>query len=204
MTSPRNRNDSASPRDLELQRKRARDRKSQQAMRDRNKYTIQSLSEQVACLSAALEERTQACDVLEAKLGFLETENAQLRTQNAALQLSLMGRDGLEGDGQSPGVVSSVSSLGPPGGSCSRRTRRPGVSPTRSCRASSTPSGPRARCCCLLRRVRGRQGSRCGRTWGVCWSGTTAPTTISATSSLTCCGRIARLRGCRSRWPCFT
>lgn len=114
MTSPRNRNDSASPRDLELQRKRARDRKSQQAMRDRNKYTIQSLSEQVACLSAALEERTQACDVLEAKLGFLETENAQLRTQNAALQLSLMGRDGLEGDGQSPGVVSSVSSLGPP------------------------------------------------------------------------------------------
>ncbi|KAK7429089.1 hypothetical protein QQZ08_004304 [Neonectria magnoliae] len=102
-------------RDQELHRKRARDRKSQQAMRDRNKWTIQTLSDQVACLSGALEDRARATDVLEAKLGFLETENAHLRTQNAALQLSLMGRDGLEGGdvGRSPGVVSTASSIGP-------------------------------------------------------------------------------------------
>jgi regulator of replication initiation timing len=82
-------------------------------MRDRNKYTIQSLSEQVAYLSGALEERVRAFDMLETKLGFLEAENAQLRTQNAALQLSLMGRDGLDDDaGHSPGVLSNASSIG--------------------------------------------------------------------------------------------
>ncbi|CAM1505008.1 Fc.00g106450.m01.CDS01 [Cosmosporella sp. VM-42] len=101
-----------SPRDLELQRKRARDRKSQQAMRDRNKWTIQTLSDQVACLSSALEERTRALGVMEAKLGFLESENSQLRTQNAALQLSLLGRDNEDESGRSPGVVSTTSSFG--------------------------------------------------------------------------------------------
>ncbi|KAH6898114.1 hypothetical protein B0T10DRAFT_577616 [Thelonectria olida] len=119
--SPSNGDDSASSqvsvslsvRELELQRKRARDRKSQQAMRDRNKYTIQSLSEQVAYLSGALKERARAFDMLETNLGFLETENAQLRIQNAALQLSLMGRHGVDDDAaHSPGVVSNASSIG--------------------------------------------------------------------------------------------
>jgi hypothetical protein len=119
--SARNGNDSSNspvssgvpPRELELQRKRARDRKSQQAMRDRNKWTIQTLSDQVACLSSALEERTRALDVLETKLGYLESENSQLRTQNAALQLSLLGREN-EDEGRSPGVPSPASSFGTP------------------------------------------------------------------------------------------
>ena len=106
-------NSGISPRELEIQRKRARDRKSQQAMRDRNKWTIQTLSDQVACLSSALEERTRALAVLETKLGYLESENSQLRTQNAALQLSLLGREN-EDDGKSPGVVSPASSFGTP------------------------------------------------------------------------------------------
>ncbi|KAH7162099.1 hypothetical protein B0J13DRAFT_1407 [Dactylonectria estremocensis] len=105
---------SLSLREHELQRKRARDRKSQQAMRDRNKWTIQTLSDQVACLSSALDERTRAMSLLETRLGFLETENSQLRTQNAALQLSLMGRDDLGEDiGTSPGAVSTASSIRP-------------------------------------------------------------------------------------------
>lgn len=82
-----------SQRELELQRKRARDRKSQQAMRDRTKWTINTLSDQVAVLSSALDQRARDMQSLETKVGFLETENAQLRTQNAALQLSLMGRN---------------------------------------------------------------------------------------------------------------
>lgn len=90
---------SLSQRELELQRKRARDRKSQQAMRDRTKWTINTLSEQVAVLSAALDQRARDMASLEGKMGYLETENAQLRTQNAALQLSLMGRRNSAGDG---------------------------------------------------------------------------------------------------------
>lgn len=105
---------SQSLREQELQRKRARDRKSQQAMRDRNKWAIQTLSDQVACLTSALDERNRAMSLLETKMGYLESENSQLRTQNAALQLSLMGRDGLgEETGHSPGVVSNASSIGP-------------------------------------------------------------------------------------------
>lgn len=110
--------DTQSSREMELQRKRARDRRSQQAMRDRNKWTIHTLSEQVAALDAALRERTRGIDVLEARVNYLEAENAQLRTQNAALQLSLLGRNGEEdgGDvtGASPGVASTVSSLSTP------------------------------------------------------------------------------------------
>ncbi|KPM41135.1 hypothetical protein AK830_g5382 [Neonectria ditissima] len=108
----------------ELLRKRARDRKSQQAMRDRNRWTIQSLSDQVAGLSAALEDRARALDVVGARLAFLETENAHLRAQNAALQLSLMGREGL--DARSPGVVSSVGSVGPAPWEMHPQNTRPG------------------------------------------------------------------------------
>lgn len=79
-------------RELELQRKRARDRKSQQAMRDRTKWTINTLSEQVAVLSTTLDQRGKDLGALESRVVGLEAENAQLRTQNAALQLSLMSR----------------------------------------------------------------------------------------------------------------
>ncbi|KAK0388945.1 hypothetical protein NLU13_2522 [Sarocladium strictum] len=115
--SPPNQSKELSQRELELERKRARDRRSQQAMRDRNKWTIHTLSEQVATLDAALHERMRDLGALEAQVRFLEGENAQLRTQNAALQLSLLGRNGEE-DGQmsgaSPGVASTVSSLSTP------------------------------------------------------------------------------------------
>jgi hypothetical protein len=77
--------------DLELQRKRARDRKSQQAMRDRNKWAIDNLTEQVKYYTTALEHSTKDLGLLSAKIGELEEENEHLRVQNAALQLSLMG-----------------------------------------------------------------------------------------------------------------
>jgi hypothetical protein len=95
-------------RELELQRKRARDRKSQQAMRDRTKWTIHTLGEQVAVLSTALDQRTRQLASAESKLAFVETENTQLRTQNAALQLSLMGRNGEGGDVDGAPPSSSV------------------------------------------------------------------------------------------------
>ncbi|ROT38015.1 hypothetical protein SODALDRAFT_360336 [Sodiomyces alkalinus F11] len=82
--------------EIDLQRKRARDRKAQQAMRDRNKWTIHTLTEQVAFLNHAVEEKNRQIFILQARLGALENENAHLRTQNAALQLSLMGRENEE------------------------------------------------------------------------------------------------------------
>ncbi|KAM0609423.1 hypothetical protein ACHAP0_007412 [Verticillium nonalfalfae] len=63
------------------------------AMRDRNKWAIHNLTEQVAMLTRAVEERSQQTAMLHARVATLEVENSQLRTQNAALQLSLMGRD---------------------------------------------------------------------------------------------------------------
>ena len=106
--------------DLELQRKRARDRKSQQAMRDRTKWTIHSLTEQVGVLTSSLDQRIHDFHALEARVRQLEGENAQLRAQNAALQLSLLGRGG-DADasagspsgvsqGHSPGSVNNLSS----------------------------------------------------------------------------------------------
>ena len=85
--------------------KRERDRKSQQAMRDRTRFTIEALNEQVALLTQALDERTRSLEettrLLEQRMGDvylfdarvrqLEADNAQLRTHNAALQLSLIG-----------------------------------------------------------------------------------------------------------------
>jgi hypothetical protein len=96
-------------RELELQRKRARDRKSQQAMRDRTKWTIQTLSEQVAVLTSALDQRSRDVATVEARIRLLESENAQIRAQNAALQLSLLGRNGGEADA---GTVSDGISVG--------------------------------------------------------------------------------------------
>ncbi|TPX16860.1 uncharacterized protein E0L32_003422 [Thyridium curvatum] len=101
---------------LELQRKRARDRKSQQAMRDRTKWTIANLSEQVAFLSQVLDERTRDLGLLDTRVRMLETENAHLRAQNAALQLSLMGNDGQGAQAVSPGAAPGPSAAVAPGG----------------------------------------------------------------------------------------
>lgn len=98
-----------SSKELELQRKRARDRKSQQAMRDRNKWTIHTLTEQVGILSTALDQRARDLAALEAQIGFLKAENTQLRTQNAVLQRHMADRNDDDGDasasrtGHSPG-----------------------------------------------------------------------------------------------------
>lgn len=105
-------------RDQELQRKRARDRKSQQAMRDRTKWTIHSLSEQVADLSTKLDQSGNDIGLLQGRVACLEAENAQLRTQNAALQLSLMSRrdgEAAGGSGSSPSASpQSLMHLPPP------------------------------------------------------------------------------------------
>lgn len=99
-TSPGSSEDSfgnaATAKQMELQRKRARDRKSQQAMRERTKWTIANLTEQVAFLTRALEERTQEAAITGSRICVLEAENAHLRTQNAALQLSLIGFTGAQ------------------------------------------------------------------------------------------------------------
>src|SRR5690242_2636045 len=81
----------ATAKEIELAKKRARDRKSQQAMRERTKWTIANLTEQVAFLTRALEERSTEIAAVQSRVCSLETENAHLRTQNAALQLSLIG-----------------------------------------------------------------------------------------------------------------
>jgi hypothetical protein len=70
----------------ELAQKRARDRKAQQAMRDRNKDTIQTLTHQVAYLTHALECETHRSGELACKVQTLESENNGLRVQLAALR----------------------------------------------------------------------------------------------------------------------
>ncbi|ETS77957.1 hypothetical protein PFICI_10019 [Pestalotiopsis fici W106-1] len=77
---------------VELHRKRARDRKSQQAMRDRQRGLIQSLTERVDFLTRTLDGTLKDVGLLESKVITLEAENAQLRAQNAAWQLGLLGR----------------------------------------------------------------------------------------------------------------
>lgn len=87
--------------ELELQRKRARDRKSQQAMRDRNKWTIRTLTDQVAFLSGTLDQKARDVAALEAQIRHLKGENTQLRTQNAAFHLSMVAQKGNDGDASS-------------------------------------------------------------------------------------------------------
>ncbi|EPE07613.1 bzip transcription factor [Ophiostoma piceae UAMH 11346] len=99
---------SLTAKETELQRKRARDRKSQQAMRDRTKWAIFNLNEQVAFLTQMLSDRTRDVTVLNSRMRMLETDNAQLRTQNAALQLSLMGTQSRVGMPDDVAEVSSV------------------------------------------------------------------------------------------------
>lgn len=72
-------------------RKRARDRKAQQAMRDRAKYTLQSLERQVVLLTQTLQQETHERVQMVARIQMLEKENEQLRMLNAPLHLDLLG-----------------------------------------------------------------------------------------------------------------
>ncbi|KAK5175098.1 uncharacterized protein LTR77_000235 [Saxophila tyrrhenica] len=82
----------AMPRDEELQRKRARDRKSQQAMRDRSKTMIQNLSGQVTHLSQMVEDRDRNIIKLGDTLQSLKDEIDHLNVENGALRLKLIGQ----------------------------------------------------------------------------------------------------------------
>lgn len=138
ITSPRSvstgsASDLGSPgaKEAELQRKRARDRKAQQAMRDRTKWAISSLSDQVVLLTQVIETKTRDLGALESRLRVLETENAQLRTQNAALQLSLMGSQPRDSSRTMPLVVTTMPSRR--GRSSQQTTSRRTVSVIRYC-----------------------------------------------------------------------
>lgn len=76
--------------DVELERKRARDRKSQQAMRHRTKLAIHELTQQVQNLTHTINEKDNINTGLTAKLSSVEAEIESLRSQNAALRLQLM------------------------------------------------------------------------------------------------------------------
>ena len=69
--------------EAELQRKRARDRKAQQAMRDRNKWTINSQLQAINHLTESLAVETARNNQFETKIRNLENENDSLRTQMA-------------------------------------------------------------------------------------------------------------------------
>ena len=110
--------------EVELQRKRARDRKSQQAMRNRTKWTIQSLTDQVGSLTSAVDQRARDLSILEARARNLEAENAQLRTQNAALQLSLMAHR-QQTDNSSGSNIDDISAGSPAAGNTSQSHYNP-------------------------------------------------------------------------------
>jgi hypothetical protein len=63
-------------------------------MRDRNRWTIQNLTEHVAFLTQSVEERMRDIAMLNARLQVLEGENEHLRVENAALRLSMMSEEG--------------------------------------------------------------------------------------------------------------
>ena len=76
----------------EVQRKRARDRKSQQAMRDRTKYQLQNLNEQVKYLTQVIEERDASNTKLHGQVESLESELEHVKLENGALRLRLIGQ----------------------------------------------------------------------------------------------------------------
>lgn len=67
-----------------LDKKRARDRRAQQALRDRTRSTIHNMSEQVATLTRVVEQQSQELSVLRERLDAVSTENAILRKQMVA------------------------------------------------------------------------------------------------------------------------
>lgn len=76
----------------ELERKRARDRKSQQAMRDRTKYQLQNLTEQVKYLTQVVEEKDANNKRLQVQMESLESELESIKLENGALRLRLIGQ----------------------------------------------------------------------------------------------------------------
>ncbi|CAI6336102.1 unnamed protein product [Periconia digitata] len=74
----------------ELERKRARDRKSQKAMRERTKRSLTHLSQQVAQLTEALAGQNREKNELYNRFLAVSEENDHLRIQKAALQLRLL------------------------------------------------------------------------------------------------------------------
>lgn len=95
--------------EADLQRKRARDRRAQQAMRDRNKWTLQTQNQQIAFLTQALEYETAQNGRLNGKVQSLENENESLRVQIAALRLKMLGAPG-DGNSESTGSRSGARS----------------------------------------------------------------------------------------------
>ncbi|PSN69816.1 hypothetical protein BS50DRAFT_631785 [Corynespora cassiicola Philippines] len=85
-----------------LEKKRARDRKSQRAMRERTKWNIQCLTEQVNHLTRALEVESREKTELYNRFLAVSEENDHLRVQKAALQLRLLGNGQEPPDGTSP------------------------------------------------------------------------------------------------------
>jgi hypothetical protein len=102
------------PSEHELARKRARDRKSQQAMRNRAKWTLESLTDQVTHLSKALEHESRQTGNLNHRVFVLEQENDQLRAENAALQLRFLGDLAAENDGNGSTMGGGGIGGGPP------------------------------------------------------------------------------------------
>ncbi|KAL1611825.1 hypothetical protein SLS60_000045 [Paraconiothyrium brasiliense] len=91
-----------------LEKKRARDRKSQKAMRERTKWNIQCLTQQVEQLTRALDAESREKNDLYNRFLAVSEENDHLRVQKAALQLRLLG------NGQSPpDSASSPTGLAP-------------------------------------------------------------------------------------------
>lgn len=86
----------------QLGRKRARDRKSQRAMRDRANWTIHSLQEQVTQLTEFLTTERNETIELRKKLHVVEGERDHLRSETASLQLQILARDELH---QSPNTT---------------------------------------------------------------------------------------------------
>lgn len=84
-----------------LEKKRARDRKSQKAMRERTKWNIQCLTSQVEHLTRALETETREKNDLYNRFLAVSEENDHLRVQKAALQLRLLGNGQTPPDGAS-------------------------------------------------------------------------------------------------------
>ena len=77
----------------ELEKKRARDRKSQRAMRDRANWTIYSLQEQVTQLTQTLAiERNEIAELRRA-IHLVGAESDRLRSENASLRLQMLSRD---------------------------------------------------------------------------------------------------------------
>ncbi|KAF2254752.1 hypothetical protein BU26DRAFT_514614 [Trematosphaeria pertusa] len=85
-----------------LERKRARDRKSQKAMRERTKWSIQCLTQQVEHLTRALETEAREKSELYNRFLAVSEENDHLRVQKAALQLRLLGNGQEPPDGSPP------------------------------------------------------------------------------------------------------